>query len=214
MGDFNFHLKEIGNRLKQEGLQESIPEGVGTHSKGNQLDQIFSNVESIQWELEQLRLTDQKFVLVSLKIKYQDDDLRLIDKEKTVRITEVRKQCWKTFIEKGKKLSLEDQESPIRRCFQDELEKRVKVKNWYLKPPQWAIKCRGSDKNSAYMDSKEQWNEAIRDMEHCLERNDLRGFLYLVKRLKKKQEISRTNKRFNYKWRKNTTRRINQINNL
>ncbi|KEJ82866.1 hypothetical protein OXYTRIMIC_780 [Oxytricha trifallax] len=41
MGEFNFHLKELSKRLKKEGQKESIPEGVGTHSKGNQLDQIF-----------------------------------------------------------------------------------------------------------------------------------------------------------------------------
>ncbi|KEJ82390.1 hypothetical protein OXYTRIMIC_690 [Oxytricha trifallax] len=127
-------------------------------------------------------------VLVRLKIKYQDEDLKMTGKERTVRITEVRKQWWKTFIDERKHMSLEDLELPIRRCFEDKLEKQTKAKNWYQKPPQWAIKCRGIGRNCAYIDAKEQWSEAIRDMEHWLERNDLKGFFYLVKRLTKNKK--------------------------
>ncbi|KEJ82793.1 hypothetical protein OXYTRIMIC_482 [Oxytricha trifallax] len=100
---------------------------------------------------------------------------------------EVGKQCWKILIDEGKQMSSEDLELPIRRCFEKKLEKQTKAKNWCQKPPQWTIKCRSIGNNGAYLDAKEQWNEAIRDMEHCLERNDLKGFIYLEKRLKKKK---------------------------
>ncbi|KEJ82971.1 hypothetical protein OXYTRIMIC_265 [Oxytricha trifallax] len=185
MGDFNFRLKEIGKSLNQEGLRESIPEGVGTHSKGNQLDQVLSNAETVQWEFDQLRFIDHKMALVRLKIKYQDNDLKMTDKERTVRITEVRKQCWKTFTDKGKKMSSEDLKLPIRRCFEDKLEQS---KNLYQKPPQWAVRCRSIGGNGVYLGAKEQWNEAIRDIEHYLGRNDLKGFFCLLKRLTKNKK--------------------------
>ncbi|KEJ82986.1 hypothetical protein OXYTRIMIC_793 [Oxytricha trifallax] len=190
MGDFNFHLKDFGKRLKKEGLMQSIPEGVGTHTKGNQLDQIFSNAETREWKLDQLRLTDHNLVQVKLVMKFTNNDLKMTDKEKTVRISDVRKQCWKTFIEEKQDMRPEDLEMPIRNCFESKLEKQSKAKNWYQQPPYWAVRNNIKNDNSAYQDTKQQWNEAIRDMEHCLDRNDLKGFFYLVKRLTKNQKQS------------------------
>ncbi|KEJ82920.1 hypothetical protein OXYTRIMIC_195 [Oxytricha trifallax] len=60
--------------------------------------------------------------------------------------------------------------------------------NWHQKPLQWPIKCRSVCSNGEYINKKEQWNEAIRDMEHCLERNELKGFCYLVKGLTKNKK--------------------------
>ncbi|KEJ82919.1 hypothetical protein OXYTRIMIC_192 [Oxytricha trifallax] len=54
-------------------------EGVGNHKKDNQLDQVFSNEETIQ-----LRLTDYKMVLAGLKIKYQDEDLKMTDNKERI----------------------------------------------------------------------------------------------------------------------------------
>ncbi|KEJ82413.1 hypothetical protein OXYTRIMIC_416 [Oxytricha trifallax] len=54
----------------------------------------------------------------------------------------------------------------------------------------WAVKNNINKGNSQFQDKKQQWNEAIRDMEHCLDRNDLKGFFYLVKRLTKNQKQS------------------------
>jgi hypothetical protein len=42
-GDFNFHLKTIEPKLKNLGVHGIIPKDVATHTKGNRLDQIFSN---------------------------------------------------------------------------------------------------------------------------------------------------------------------------
>ncbi|KEJ82730.1 hypothetical protein OXYTRIMIC_712 [Oxytricha trifallax] len=188
MGDFNFHIKELSKRLRKEGLRQSIPEGLETHSRGNQLDQIFSNAETIEQELDQLKLADHKLQQAKLKIKFHENDLKMTDREKTIRISDVRKQCWKTFIEEGRELKQEELEQPVRKCFEDKLEKQSKTKNWYQQPPQLAVRNNITSNNIFYLDTKEQWKEAIRDMEHCLGRNYLKGFFYLVKRLTKNKK--------------------------
>ncbi|KEJ82403.1 hypothetical protein OXYTRIMIC_806 [Oxytricha trifallax] len=188
MGDFNFHIKDLGKRLNKEGLKESIPEGVVTHTRGNQLDQIFSNVETVSWETSQLSQTDHKLIQVKLKIKYQESDLKLSDRERTIRISDVRKQCWKTFIEEGREMTEEDLNQPIQKCFEDKIGKQFKRRNWYQQPPEWAIKCNGTAAGNVIQDTKTKWKDAMRDLEQCLERNDVRGFFYLVKRLTKSQK--------------------------
>lgn len=42
-GDFNFHLKKIQKRLSNYGLRGILPDSEKTHTKGNLLDQIFTN---------------------------------------------------------------------------------------------------------------------------------------------------------------------------
>ncbi|KEJ82967.1 hypothetical protein OXYTRIMIC_243 [Oxytricha trifallax] len=136
MGDFNFHIKELGKRLNTEGLRESIPVGVETHTKGNQLDQIFSNVETASWETCQLKQTDHKLVQVKLKIKFHENDFKLSDREQQIRISDIRKQCWQTFMNEKRELTLEDLDQPIQKCFVEKLERHFKGKNWYQQPPE------------------------------------------------------------------------------
>ncbi|KEJ82467.1 hypothetical protein OXYTRIMIC_631 [Oxytricha trifallax] len=85
MGDFNFPIKDLGKTLNKEGLKESIPEGMVTHTRGNQLDQIFSNMQTVSWETRQLSQMDHKLIQVKLKIKLQESDQKLSDKERTIR---------------------------------------------------------------------------------------------------------------------------------
>ncbi|KEJ83111.1 hypothetical protein OXYTRIMIC_049 [Oxytricha trifallax] len=73
-------------------------------------------------------------------------------------------------------IRLQDLDFQIRRCFEDKLEKQSKEKNQYQQPPYWSVKNNVKNGNSVYQDIKQQWNEAIQDMEHCLDRNDLKGF--------------------------------------
>ncbi|KEJ82964.1 hypothetical protein OXYTRIMIC_648 [Oxytricha trifallax] len=190
MGDFNYHIKDLRKRLHKEGLQESIPQGVETHNKGNQLDQIFSNVETISWETYQLRLKDHKLIIAKLRIKYQDRDLKLSDKEKNYRVSDISKQCWRTYIDAKRELFEEYLENAIQKCFEEKLEKHSKTKHWYNQPPDWVLKGSGQSQNNQFSETKSQWNEAIRDMEQCLERNDVKGFFYMVKRLTKSKKQS------------------------
>ncbi|KEJ82655.1 hypothetical protein OXYTRIMIC_759 [Oxytricha trifallax] len=190
IGDFNFHIKDLGKRSNRQGLKESIPEGVETHTKGNQLDKIFTNTQSVKWETSQLRLTDHKLVQVILKINYQDDDLKLADRERTIRVTDIRKQCWKTFIEEGRELSLKDLDNPIQKCFEDKIEKQVKGKNWYQQPPEWFLRNNGTSQANIFQEMKIKWREAINNLEQCLDKNDLKGFFHMVKRLTKSQKDS------------------------
>ncbi|KEJ83059.1 hypothetical protein OXYTRIMIC_112 [Oxytricha trifallax] len=190
MGDFNFPIKDKGKILNKEGLKESIPEGVETHKKGSQLDQIYSNVETINWETWQLRLTDHKLIQVNIRINFQDDDLKITDRERTIRITDIRKQSWKTFVEGGRELTLEDLDNPIQKCFSDKIEKQVRGTNWCQQPPEWVLRNNGTSQTNVFQEFKTKQKEATNDLEHCLDKNDLKGFFYMAKRLTKSQKDS------------------------
>ncbi|KEJ82713.1 hypothetical protein OXYTRIMIC_326 [Oxytricha trifallax] len=141
MGDFNFRIKELGKILNKEGLRESIPEGVVTHSRGNQFDQIFLNVQTLSCEKNLLKQTYHKFIQVKLKIKYKNDYYRQADKERTISISDIKKQCWKTLIEEGRVLTLEDLDTPIQQCFMDKTGRQTRGKIQYQRPLEWFVKA-------------------------------------------------------------------------
>ncbi|KEJ82933.1 hypothetical protein OXYTRIMIC_005 [Oxytricha trifallax] len=88
MGDFNFFMKEIGKRLQKQGLIQSVPVGVETHTKGNQLDQVYMNVETISWETSQLKSTD----INQFKLNQSSSSMKMTQNYQTKR----RRQEFKT----------------------------------------------------------------------------------------------------------------------
>ncbi|KEJ82925.1 hypothetical protein OXYTRIMIC_810 [Oxytricha trifallax] len=190
MGDFNFHLKDFGKRLKKEGLMQSIPEGVGTHTQGNQLDQIFSNAETREWKLDQLRLTDHNLVQVKLVMKFTNNDLKMTDKEKTVRISDVRKQCWKTFIEEKQDMRPEDlecqQEIALKANWKNKVKQRIGINNHHIGPleiTQRMIIALTKTLNNNGKKRQGIWSIALIGTIQ-------KDFFYLVKRLTKNQKQS------------------------
>ncbi|KEJ82822.1 hypothetical protein OXYTRIMIC_135 [Oxytricha trifallax] len=111
----------------------------------------------------------------------------LADKERKIRISDIRKQCWKTFIEKGRELTLEDLVTPIQQCFMDKIGRQTKEKKWYERLLERFVKSNGNKTYSAFEDTKVKWKEAIIDLEKCLDRNDLKGFFQMFKILIKNQ---------------------------
>ncbi|KEJ82596.1 hypothetical protein OXYTRIMIC_367 [Oxytricha trifallax] len=94
------------------------------------------------------------------------------------------------IFQEGRMLSEEDLDNPIQKCFQEILEKHSKSEHWYNKPPEWVIRTNNQSTNKSFQDAKEKLNEAIRNMELCLVKNDVKGFYYLVKRLTKSRKQS------------------------
>ncbi|KEJ82587.1 hypothetical protein OXYTRIMIC_116 [Oxytricha trifallax] len=87
-------------------------------------------------------------------------------------------------------LSEQDLDNPIQKCFEGRLEKHSKTKHWFNKHPKWAIRTNNQATNKSFQEAKEKWNEAIRNMEQCLEKNDVKGFFYLFKRVTKSRKYS------------------------
>ncbi|KEJ82658.1 hypothetical protein OXYTRIMIC_022 [Oxytricha trifallax] len=63
-----------------------------------------------------------------------------------------------------------------------------KAKQWYNQPPQWVIRKNKLEPNNPFQEKKAEQNNAIRDMEQSLDRNDIKGFFYLVKKLTKNRK--------------------------
>ncbi|KEJ82843.1 hypothetical protein OXYTRIMIC_007 [Oxytricha trifallax] len=178
-GRLQLPSKRTQQEAKKRRPKRIHPRRSRNSQQGNQLDQIFSKVESMKWELDQLRLIDHKIIMATQKIKYQDDDLKMAEQERNVRISDIRKQCWKAFIEEVRELKEQDLEWPVRRCFEEKLEKQSKARNWCQQPSEWEVKDSRDRRYSTYQDTKQQWKEAIRNMKQCLDRKDMKGLFYL-----------------------------------
>ncbi|KEJ82956.1 hypothetical protein OXYTRIMIC_188 [Oxytricha trifallax] len=50
----------------------------------------------------------------------------MTDTEKTIRISDIKKQCWKSFIEEDRELNQEVLEQPVKKCYEDKLENKAK----------------------------------------------------------------------------------------
>ncbi|KEJ83174.1 hypothetical protein OXYTRIMIC_268 [Oxytricha trifallax] len=129
-----------------------------------------------------LSITENKISRKELKVKRQ---------KQCYRISDIRKQGWKTFIEEEKRLTEKDLDNPIIKCFEEKLERHRKIKHWYNQPTDQAIRNNKTGLNNQYEERKTQWNDAIQDKEQSQERNDLQGFFYLVKRQTKSKKYQR-----------------------
>lgn len=57
------------------GLIGTIPKDQPTHIKGNQLDQVFTNIEVNRWTILEDNITDHFPVLMEIEIHKQKNDL-------------------------------------------------------------------------------------------------------------------------------------------
>ena len=68
-GDFNQNLKDYCKLADKFGLNPVLEEGTATHKGGNQLDQIFTNLEHHIHELSSWKdTTDHKLICAELYI--------------------------------------------------------------------------------------------------------------------------------------------------
>ncbi|KEJ82826.1 hypothetical protein OXYTRIMIC_506 [Oxytricha trifallax] len=163
-GGLKLPNQRIGKKIEQRGPQRIYTKRSGDSQRGNQLDQIFSNVETFSRRTSQLNQPDHKLIQAKLKIKYQESDFKLSDKEKTIRISYLRKQCWKRQ-RKG-----DDRRTPELtdiQCFEDKIGKQFRGRNWYQQAPEQAIKSNGTVAGNIIQDTKTKWKEAMRDIEQC-----------------------------------------------
>ena len=52
-----------------------LPEGTQTHTKGGHLDQIFTNLEIVEYQPGETHITDHKAFLVKLRLTRREDDV-------------------------------------------------------------------------------------------------------------------------------------------
>lgn len=75
MGDFNDKIQQIDEELNLRGLKPTIPKIVGTHNKGNRLDQFFSNTPIQNWTLVQDKMTDHYPLVMDVAVTKTENDL-------------------------------------------------------------------------------------------------------------------------------------------
>ena len=78
-GDFNFHLRNVRARLLKLGLQPVFDQSEATHNRGNQIDQIFTNIPVAGKDIVEMDpvLTDHKQLLTKLRVTIHPNDLNL-----------------------------------------------------------------------------------------------------------------------------------------
>ena len=90
-GDFNERRSEVDKLLFGKGLSQVLPEGTCTHLKGGHLDQIYSNLQLLEYETLQLPFTDHKIVNVKFRLSRNEEDVDIRKMPRKITQGEMRK---------------------------------------------------------------------------------------------------------------------------
>ena len=137
MGDFNSHIKEVQALLARYKLQPSFSPQQ-THSRGNCLDMVFSNIPVSSFEIIPTKISDHKALLVTLDLSVTDKDINVKNPGFYYTQADLRKAMNSADVLKEMKQNYRFEEAASHR-FNSFVKKRKKSFKFFVHPPRWFL---------------------------------------------------------------------------
>ena len=188
MGDFNNHLPKVKEMLTPLRLTEVVHDGIDTHNRGNQLDQMFTNLElASQPKLVRYEVaSDHDAIIADLYLEgesgtkcldqqdtfFTQGDVRLAWTKETALISRLRSDphIWK---------------NPVKDVLMPKLPKRRVLSHFWKPVPEWY--CNGDKSNAQVIGERNlnNWRNKIRQLEKAVAEKNLKLCKQLIQQITK-----------------------------